>query len=265
MNTFKIVILSIVQGITEVLPISSSGHLILTGKFLDFEISGDFFFLSVLHLGTTLAVIIFYRKVLFKNFFTKKKWLFFLKLALASLPAALAGVFLQEYIASTLHGTTIIAISLIVVGILFILFENIELPTKKIDPEKVDLKRMIIIGLGQALALVPGTSRSGITTLTGMMVGLEKYSAFKFSFILGIPILLGSSMYEITKTYFDTTDPSMLTASLSVVKMVPFILFTAVIGYISLAVVEKFKKKKWLTVFGIYRIFVGLLILILAI
>ncbi len=265
MNTFKIVILSIVQGITEVLPISSTGHLILIGKFLDFEISGDFFLLSVLHLGTTLAVIVFYRKVLFKNFFTKEKWLFFLKLLLASLPAALVGVFLQDYIASTFHGSTIIAISLIVVGLLFILFENIDLPTKKISPEKVDLKSMLIIGLGQTLALVPGTSRSGITTLTGIMLGLDKYSAFKFSFILGIPILLGSTLYEIAKTYLDSTDPSTLTASLSVVKMFPFVLLTLVIGYLSLTIVEKYKKKKWLTVFGVYRILIGILILVLAI
>jgi undecaprenyl-diphosphatase len=265
MNTFKIVILSIVQGITEVLPISSSGHLILTGKFLDFEISGDFFFLSVLHLGTTLAVIVFYRKVLFKNFFTKEKWVFFLKLALASIPAALAGVFLQDYIASTLHGSTIIAISLIVVGLLFIIFENIDLPTKKISPEKVDLKSMLIIGLGQSLALVPGTSRSGITTLTGMMMGLDKYSAFKFSFILGIPILLGSSLYEILKEYLAVTTPSFFTASVVVAKTAPFILITFVIGYLALLLVSKFKKSKWLTVFGVYRIAIGILILLLAI
>ncbi|KUK76335.1 MAG: Undecaprenyl-diphosphatase [candidate division WS6 bacterium 34_10] len=265
MDTFKIIILSILQGITEVLPISSTGHLILIGRLLNSEISGDFFLLSVLHLGTTLAVIVFYRKDLFKNFFTKEKWTFFLKLLLASLPAAVAGVFLQDYIASTFHGSTIIAISLIVVGLLFILFENIDLPTKKISPEKVDLKSMLIIGLGQTLALIPGTSRSGITTLTGMMVGLEKYSAFKFSFILGIPILLGTTLYEILKEYLAVTSPTFFTASVVVAKTAPYILITFVVGYLALFLVSKFKKSKWLTLFGIYRIVVGILILILAI
>jgi undecaprenyl-diphosphatase len=265
MNTFKILILSLVQGITEVLPISSTGHLILFGKILDFDITGDFFFLSVFHLGTTLAIIVFYRKVLFKNFFTKEKWIFFLKLALASIPAALAGVFLQDFIASTLHGSKIIAVSLITVGMLFILFENIVKEKVNVEPEEMDWKRMLLIGFGQSLALVPGTSRSGITTLTGMMLGLDKYSAFKFSFILGIPILLGSALYEILKEYLAVTTPSFFTASVVVAKTAPFILLTAVIGYGALALVKKFKKKRWLTVFGIYRIIVGILILALAI
>jgi undecaprenyl-diphosphatase len=98
-----------------------------------------------------------------------------------------------------------------------------------------------------------------------MLLGLEKYSAFKFSFILGIPVLLGSSLYEIVKTYLSSTDPSLLTASLSVVKMAPFVLITFVIGYLALLLVSKFKKKKWLTVFGVYRIVIGILILLLAI
>jgi undecaprenyl-diphosphatase len=265
MNTTKIFLLSIVQGITELLPISSSGHLILTSKLLNFDISGDFFFLSILHLGTTLAIIVFYRKTLFKNFFTKDKWIFFLKLLLASIPAGLAGLFLDDFISSTLHGSEVIAISLIVVGILFIVFENIKSTRKKQSPEEVALWKMILIGMGQTLALIPGTSRSGITTLTGMLLGLEKYSAFNFSFILGVPVLLGSSLYEIVKTYLFSTDPGLLTASLSVVKIAPFVLITFVIGYLALLLVSKFKKKKWLTVFGVYRIAIGILILLLAI
>jgi undecaprenyl-diphosphatase len=262
MNNFKFFILSIVQGITELLPISSSAHLILTGKLLNFEISGDLLLLSVLHIGTTLAIIVFYRKTLFKNFFTKAKWLFFLKLFLASIPSAVVGFFLDDYISSTLHGSKVIAISLIVVGILFILFENIKSKNKKTEPEKIPLWKMIVIGIGQILALIPGTSRSGITTLAGMMMGLDKYSAFKFSFILGIPILLGSSFYEITKSYLDVTTFSIQTISLSIVKMIPSILVTFIVGYLSLLLVQKFKKSKWLTIFGIYRIVAGILILI---
>ena len=265
MNTLKMVILSIVQGITELLPISSTGHLILTGKLLNFDISGDLFFLSVLHLGTTLAIIVFYRKILFKNFFTKGKWIFFLKILIASIPTAIIGFLFEDYISSVLHGNIVIAISLILVGILFILFENLKRDEKIIDPESIPLWKMVIIGIGQTLALIPGTSRSGITTLTGMALGLEKYSAFQFSFIIGIPALLGSCLYEIVKTYLSTTDPSLLTASLSVVKMFPTILLTFVIGYGSLFLVSKFKKKKWLTVFGIYRIIIGILILLFTI
>jgi undecaprenyl-diphosphatase len=186
-------------------------------------------------------------------------------LLIASVPAALAGFFLEDYIASKLHNTSIIAISLIVVGILFIIFENVKLNTKKQDPENLPLWKMILIGLGQVLALIPGTSRSGVTTLAGMLLGLEKYSAFEFSFILGVPIILGSSLYEITKTYIQTTDPTLLTASLSIVKIAPTVLLTFVIGYLCLLLVKKFKKSKWLTIFGIYRIILGIVMLVFAI
>jgi undecaprenyl-diphosphatase len=181
---------------------------------------------------------------------------------LASIPAALAGFLLDDYIASTLHGSTVIAISLIVVGFLFILFENIKTDREKRDPEDIPLWKMLIIGIGQTLALIPGTSRSGITTLTGMMMGLEKYSAFKFSFILGIPVLLGSALYQILKEYLAVTSPTLFSASVVIAKTAPFILITFVIGYLALLLVSKFKKSKWLTLFGVYRIIVGILILL---
>lgn len=265
MNTYKIFVLSIVQGITELLPISSSGHLILIGKLLDFDIGGDTLFLSVLHLGTTLAIIVFYRKTLFKNLFTKKKLVFYLKLLLASIPATLAGLLFEDYITTKLHSSVVIAISLIVVGVLFILFENIKRKSSKTKIENIPTWKMVIIGIGQSIALIPGTSRSGITTLTGMILGLEKYTAFKFSFILGIPILLGSSIYEVTRSYLSPGDPSMFTASTSLVRMAPWILITFLIGYLSLTLVKRFKKSKWLTLFGVYRIILGILILLMAI
>jgi undecaprenyl-diphosphatase len=235
------------------------------GKLLNFDISGDTLFLSVLHLGTTLAIILFYRKFLFKNIFTKKKLTFYLKLLLASIPAAIIGLLFQDYITSKLHSTVIIAISLISVGILFVIFDNSKRESSKTKIENIPTWKMVVIGVGQSLALIPGTSRSGITTLTGMMVGLEKYTAFKFSFILGIPILLGSSIYEIIISYLGSGQPSLLTASMAVLRISPWVLITFVIGYFSLHLVKRFKKRKWLTVFGIYRILLGLLILLLAI
>lgn len=270
MENVKILILSIVQGITELLPISSSGHLILVGRAIDFDISGSVLLLSVLHIGTTLAIIVFNRKVLFQNFFTKDKWIFFIKLAISSIPAALAGFFLEDFITSRLHSNLVIAVSLIVLGLIFVIIENSNLLKpkdgyKKTQPEDISLWTMFLIGIGQTLALIPGTSRSGITTLTGMLLGLEKYSAFNFSFILGIPVLIGSATYEIVKSYLSTTEPSLTTAGLSIVKMLPMISVSFLVGYISLIVVKKFKKEKWLTVFGIYRILVGILILLFAI
>jgi undecaprenyl-diphosphatase len=95
-----------------------------------------------------------------------------------------------------------------------------------------------------------------------MMMGLEKYSAFKFSFILGIPVLLGSALYQILKEYLAVTSPTLFSASVVIAKTAPFILITFVIGYLALLLVSKFKKSKWLTLFGVYRIIVGILILL---
>lgn len=265
MDTIKILTLSIIQGITELLPVSSSGHLLVMGRLLNFDISSNTLFLSTLHLGTTLAIIVFFRKELFENFFTKPKLIFFLKLLLASLPVAVTGFLFEEYLVQFCYGNLIIAIFLIALGTLFIIAENINLKAVKLKPEKVPLRKMLLIGIGQTLALIPGTSRSGITTLSGMMCGLSKYSALKFGFILGIPILLGSSLYEIVKSYLEIPDPSLTTVTLSIGKMLPAIVVTFLVGYFALYVIEKFKKKKWLTIFGVYRITIGLLILIFTI
>ncbi|MCD4811829.1 undecaprenyl-diphosphate phosphatase [bacterium] len=265
MDTIKILTLSIIQGITELLPVSSSGHVLVIGRLLNLDISNHTAFLSTLHLGTTLAIIVFFREELFENFFTKSKLTFFLKLLLASLPVAMIGFLFEDYIAQFYYGNLTIAILLIVVGTLFIIAENINFKTVNLKPKEVPLRKMILIGIGQTLALIPGTSRSGITTLSGMMCGLSKYSALKFGFILGIPILLGSSLYEIIKSYIETPDNSITTTSLSIVKMLPAIAMTFLVGYFALYVIERFQKKKWLTIFGIYRLTVGLLILIFTI
>ncbi|MCD4756602.1 undecaprenyl-diphosphate phosphatase [bacterium] len=265
MDVIKILILSIVQGITELLPISSSGHIIVIGKLLDFDISSSPVFLATLHLGTTLAIIVFFRKKLFKNFFTKTKLIFFLKLLLASLPVALIGLFFEDYIVQSFYNNFIIAISLITIGILFIYIEHLDRKTIKLKLEKIPLVKMMPIGIGQTLALIPGISRSGITTLAGMSCGLDKYSALKFSFILGIPLLLGGSLFEIITFYLTTDNKSLTTTSLSLIKILPAMIVTFIIGYLALHIIEKFRKKKWLTIFGVYRIVVGILILIFAI
>ena len=258
-------ILSIVQGITELLPISSSGHLILVEKLFNFDTNLNSVYLSVLHLGTTLAIILFYRKYLFENFFTKEKWLFFLKILIASIPAGILGFTFEKYINQYLYNTTTISITLIVVGIMFIIFENIKLKTLKVDIENIPFVKILIIGITQSLALIPGVSRSGITTLSGMSLGLEKYTSFNFSFILGIPILLGASIYEILKSYFEISNRSIDTLLLTGIKVLPTILLTFTLGYLSLLLVKRFNKRKWLTVFGVYRILLGILIILLAI
>lgn len=261
MEIIKIGILSIIQGIIELLPISSSAHLILLGKLMNIDTTS--FLLSVFHFGTTLAIIVFFREKLFKNFFTKEKLIFYLKIIVSTIPAAIVGFLFQDIIEEKLRAEWIIAVSLIVLGIAMIILEKKEKAEYDPNVENITWKQSLIMGFGQIFALIPGTSRSGVTTVAGIFAGMDKYSALEYSFILGIPILLGSSGYEIIKEISSIQEPitsTIIYASLVkilVVAVVPFL-----VGYIALVVLKRFKKKNWLTVFGIYRIALGIIILI---
>ncbi len=261
MEMIKMGILAIIQGITELLPISSSGHLILLGEY--FNISITTLILSTFHLGTTLAIILFFREKLFKNLFTKEKLLFYIKILVASIPAGIVGFLFEELISERLRATWIIAVSLIVWGIVMILMEQKKKDNNGKNLEAISWKQSLSIGISQTLALIPGTSRSGITTITGILVGLDKYTALEYSFILGIPVLLGSSMYGILKEILMVGELTSTILSVSVIKITVMAILPFIIGYIALILLKKFQKKNWLTCFGMYRIVLGILILLL--
>jgi len=252
MDLLNISLLSLLQGITELLPISSTGHLILFSKLIDFEM--DTYFLSVLHLGTTLALIIYFWSTLTKGIFSKKKMNLYIKILISSIPAGIIGLLFQEQIEKILRGNIFIAISLVTWGIVMIIIEK-----KKKQADKkignISWKQSLIMGVSQTLALIPGTSRSGITTIAGVLTGLDKYTAIQYSFLLGLPILLGASLYGIYQGYPQRT--------ISTIE-IGGILITAIISLITLSLLKKFSKSKWLTVFGIYRIILGIFVLILS-
>lgn len=259
MTIFQTFVLSIVQGITEVLPISSTAHLILTGEIVNINTSGDVFLIAVLHIGSTLAIIFFYREPLFEKFFSKEKLLFWLKILIASIPTVFIGIIFEDLISNLQDNKILIGSLLITIGILFIIFENINLNLQKVDSTKLHFSKMIIIGFGQSIALIPGTSRSGITTLVGMLCGLEKYSAFTFSFILSIPTLLGASMYEMFKNYTNIGDSFSVSYNILLIS----IIVSFIVTYLMLYLIKRVKKNKWLTVFGVYRIVIGIVTLLL--
>ena len=262
METIKLGILAIIQGITELLPISSSGHLLLFGDFLNISVST--LLLSVFHLGTTMAIVIFFREKLFKDIFSKEKLTFYLKILVASIPAGIVGFLFQDIIEEKLRATWIIAISLIVWGIVMLVMEQKKKASSMKDIEKVSWKQSILIGISQTFALIPGTSRSGITTIAGMGLGLDKYTALEYSFILGIPVLLGSSMYEILKSFLSQGESvTTLIATASIMRIFVVALIPFVVGYTALLFLKKIQRKNWLTIFGIYRIVLGILILLL--
>lgn len=252
MDILKHLILAFVQGFTELLPISSSAHLLITSELLKFDATT--YFLTTLHLGTTLALILYFSKVLFKDIFTKTKMSFYLKILVSSIPAGIVGLLFQSFIEETLRATSFLSISLILWGIVMIILERTKQNPAETKVEEVTLKESMIMGVAQTLALIPGTSRSGITTITGMMLGLNKFTALQYSFLLGLPVLIGSSGYELIRE--TNINPFGIEEILGIIT-------AGIVGYLSILLLKRFKKKHWLTVFGIYRIILGGLLLLL--
>jgi undecaprenyl-diphosphatase len=249
METIKLIILAVVQGATELLPVSSSAHLLLVSQLLDFE--ADTLFMTTLHFGTTVAILLYFWKTLFKDFFKKKKLPFYLKIIAASIPAGLVGFLLQDTIENIFRSNIYISVSLILWGIVMIILENSRRNIES-SVEKVGWKDALVMGFAQIIALIPGTSRSGITSIAGILSGVNKYTALQFSFLLGIPVLLGASVYEFFKEI-----PNQPFHWQEILGM----FVAGIVGYIFLKLLERFKKSKWLTFFGIYRIILGLIVL----
>jgi undecaprenyl-diphosphatase len=260
MEPLKLLILAIVQGVSELLPISSSAHVIIFGEIMNLQIST--LLLTSLHIGTSLAILAFFAKKLFKNFFTKKKWSFYLKVIVSVIPAGVLGILFETKIEDFLRANWIMAASLIFWGILMIIAQKRDMGQKEQDWEEITWKQSITMGFAQAIALIPGTSRSGVTTLAGIALGLDQYAALSYSFVLGLPVLLGSSLWEILKAM--KSNPSLLNNIVdpnNLVKIIIILFVPMILGIIALMTLDKVKKEKWLSTFGIYRIILGLVIL----
>ncbi|MDY0097237.1 MAG: undecaprenyl-diphosphate phosphatase [Candidatus Dojkabacteria bacterium] len=251
MELLKVLILGIEQGVTELLPISSSAHLILTAQLLDIKM--DTYLLSVLHLGTTIALILHFWNILFKDIFKKENLSFYSKILISTIPAGIVGLLFESVIEERLRGNLIIAISLIGWGIVMILVER----SKKVeeqDLKSVTWKQSLLMGVGQIFALIPGGSRSGISTIVGILSGLNKYTAIQYSFLLGLPLLLAAPIYSIYKEY-----PQRILNGTGILGIIIAGIFT----FLSLSLLKRFSKEKWLTLFGVYRIVLGIFVLIL--
>lgn len=253
MEILKVALLGLQQGITELLPISSSAHLILTSKILDYEM--DTYLLTILHLGTTIALILHFWNILFKDIFNKESINFYIKILISTIPAGIIGFLFESTIEEYLRGNIVISISLISWGILMILMERIS-KGKEINLREVTLEQSLVMGVAQTFALIPGGSRSGISTMAGILTGLNKYTAIQYSFVLGLPLLLLAPIYEIFKEY-----PERVLNIYDILGITIAGIFT----YISLLLLKRFSKEKWLTFFGIYRVVLGVIIVVLAI
>lgn len=259
-NLIKIIIIAIVEGITEWLPISSTGHMLLVEEYLKIKkifIGGESFyelFLVVIQLGAVCAVIFKYFKTL--NPFNKKNnnrvlknWLFIIA---STIPAAITGLIFDEMLFSKLYKSIVVGSMLIIYGIIFLFIEKREYKNKEMT-----IKRAFLIGLFQILALIPGTSRSGILIIAGIIILGNKVSATKYSFLCSIPIMFGASMLKIIKYGKINTFYSSDLLLLVIGMIISFI--------VSLIVIEKllsFVRNHHLKGFGIYRIVLGTIVIL---
>lgn len=244
-------ILGIVQGLTEFLPVSSTAHLVLFPWF--FHWTGDLDSLSfdvALHAGTLLALLICFWKDWIELIFKKQK--LFMLLVIASIPAGIAGVLLNDYVEHAFRSPYIITVSLVVFGCVMLVAERMN-KTRTLD--SADLGDALTIGIAQAIALIPGVSRSGITITAGLFRGLEREAAARFSFLLSTPIIAGATLLHARKLLKSGADHNM---SLFLVGFIA----AAISGFAALKFLMTFLKKHPLNIFAYYRF--GLAVVIIA-
>ncbi len=260
-DMLKSVLLGIVEGITEWLPVSSTGHLILANRFLgtDTEFFNSQIFLYVIQLGAILAIATLYFKKL--NPFSPSKtktekqdtWQMWFKVIIACIPAAVAGLLFNDYMDS-ISTPVLVSLMLIVYGVAFILIERRNRQPRINDMNDLDYKTALFIGLFQVLSIIPGTSRSGATILGAIILGTSRSVAAEFSFFLAIPIMFGVSFLKIvTNDYIMTANEWVLLAIAMVVSYV--------VSLLSVKFLTNFVKKHDFKVFGIYRIILGIVVI----
>ncbi len=263
----KAILFGIVEGVTEWLPVSSTGHMILLDEFLQLKVSPEFYemFQVVIQLGAILAVILlFFHKL---NPLSPKKdavqkkntWQLWFKVVVAVLPSAVLGLLLDDWMDEHLYNYVVVAITLIVYGVAFLLVErnNGNKQLKIQDVYDLDYKTALFIGCFQCLSLIPGTSRSGATILGAIALGVARPAGAEFSFFLAIPTMLGASALKLLKFLMSgATAGGLELAVLGVGCGVSFLVSLLVIK----ALMEYVRKHSF-SVFGVYRIVLGVLVL----
>lgn len=271
LDVIKAVLYGIVEGITEWLPVSSTGHMILLDEFVKMDVSADFWnmFLVVIQLGAILAVVLLYWNQIFPWDFSqearkehrvnkKEIWMLWAKILVACIPAAVVGLILDDWIDEHLYNGYVVATMLILFGILFIIVEN---KNKGKEPviktlDDIDFKTAFIIGLFQLIAaMFPGTSRSGSTIVGALMIGVSRTVAAEFTFFLAIPVMFGASLLKIVKfgLAFSASEIAILLTGMVVAFIVSVIVIKFLMNYI---------RKHDFKVFGWYRIILGAIVLI---
>ena len=267
-EVMKAVLFGIVEGITEWLPVSSTGHLILLNEFINLNVSDEFqsMFDVVIQLGAILAVCaLFFRKLnpfdSGKNEQQKKQtWSLWFKVIAAIIPSGIVGVLFDDWMDTHLHNGIVVSIALIVYGVAFILVEkrNEHREMRIHDVHDIPMSTAMVIGLSQCLSLVPGTSRSGSTILGGILAGVSRGAAAEFSFFMAIPTMLGASGIKLLKFFLSGVDFGAMDLLI--------LLIGCIVSYVvSLLVIKglmSYVRRHSFSAFGVYRIILGIVVLI---
>lgn len=260
----KVIIIGIIQGITEWLPISSTGHMILADELLRLNVSDAFMemFRVVIQFGSILAVVVLYFHKL--NPFAPSKsdvqkrqtWRLWFKVIVGIIPAGIVGVLFDDWLNDHLYNYVTVAVALIVYGVAFIVIEKIRKgKTPRVDSvDRPDYKTALGVGCFQTLSLIPGTSRSGSTILGAMILGMSREAAAEFSFFMAIPVMLGASLLKMLKFGFSFTSSELIVLIVGV--LIAFVVSVAAIKFLT-----GFIKKHSFAVFGWYRIILGAIVL----
>ena len=265
----KAVLFGIVEGITEWLPISSTGHLILLNEFVKLNVSEEFgsMFDVVIQLGAILAVIVlFFHKL---NPFApsksagekKKTWQLWFKVVAAIIPSGIVGILFDDWMDAHLHNGIVVSIALIVYGIAFILVErkNQGKHLRRIeDVHDIDYKTALMIGLFQCLSLVPGTSRSGSTILGAIMIGVGRSAGAEFSFFMAIPTMLGASAIKGLKFLLSGVSATGTEIGVLIVGCI----VSFVVSLLVIKGLMEYVRKHSFSAFGVYRIILGIIVLV---
>ncbi|MFC2716963.1 MAG: undecaprenyl-diphosphate phosphatase [Stomatobaculum longum] len=261
----KVIVLGMVEGFTEWLPISSTGHLILINKLIQLDVSPEFMemFRVVIQLGAILAVVLLYFERL--NPLSRSKrgnqrrvaLTLWSKIIVACIPAAILGKLLDDWMDAHLYNGLVVSLMLILYGVFFILVEN---RNRKTEPQitkmwQLNYQTALYIGMFQVLALIPGTSRSGVTILGAVLLGCSRAIAAEFSFFVGIPIMFGASLLKLAKFGFHFSNAE-------IVYLVLGMLVAFLVSVYSIRFLMSWVKKNDFKVFGYYRIVLGVIVLI---
>jgi undecaprenyl-diphosphatase len=255
----KVIILGIVEGITEFLPISSTGHLVVTAALLDFQNSLDGTFEIFIQLGAVVAVMVYYRRELLAQIKAvptdrnvQRLWLCIL---VAFLPAAGIGVILLDTITALLDSLVVVAVSLIVGGVIFLLIERRQPAVNPTATAAITLRQALLIGIAQTFALIPGVSRSGASIIGGMQAGLSREAATQFSFYLAIPTLGGATLVKLIAVLDEISGTQLALLVLGAVV-------SGIVAWVAIGWLLRYVAANTFVVFGYYRIIAGVLILL---